>query len=433
MKNNRINLIGLNLYSIFLALKIRQIKKDIPITIIDGSKNFLNAYNKIKINKYSVNPGFHSFEDIRSKNIINFLGRFVKFNKIIKTRGILIGDKLMSWLDGHDQWPGEILEKYKIKKEKITIDPNKDLSLLNKNYLRYLIDNCDGDKVKIQSVINSAYPWFFPKNYNVSSEDEGALFNKKIREGKVKHAFVFPEGSLFYNISKQLKKNLKKNNINIKLNFPIRFQKSKKLITLKNQNKQMSLEAKNIVCVPVIPLIKSIDDINDSSLLKSNLKPIKYYTGLIEIKNSIQNNLDKFCEIIVSSEFAFGLKRISNYSEASKIKKKLIYQIEFIEHINNRDVNIQINDIIKLLSKFIVFKNHNKSNNISLIGYSFVRNIFRPKESEIKRLSLKTIKYFENQENFIFPRQITWPINSNKHFLFAEEDFKIKVRRFIND
>ena len=38
------------------------------------------------------------------------------------------------------------------------------------------------------------------------------------------------------------------------------------------------------------------------------------------------------------------------------------------------DINNQINDIIKLLSKFIVFKNHNKSN-ISLIGYSFVRNI----------------------------------------------------------
>ena len=65
------------------------------------------------------------------------------------------------------------------------------------------------------------------------------------------------------------------------------------------------------------------------AVCNSNLKPINI-TGLIEIQNSIQNNLDKFCEIIVSSEFAFGLKRISNYSEAFKIKNKSIYQIEFI-------------------------------------------------------------------------------------------------------
>lgn len=433
MKENEINLIGLNLYSIFLALKIRSLKKNIAITIIDGSNNFLNAYKEIKIKEFNVNPGFHAFEDIRSKKILNYLNRLISFNIIFKTRGILLGDKLLSWLDDFDNWPEEILKKYKIEKKKIIIDQNKDIKLLDKKYLRYLIDNYDGDNVKIQSSINTAYPWFFPKNYDVNSKDEGALFNKKIRNKKLKHAFVFPKGGLFSNISKVLKKELKNKRINIKLGIPISFQKNENKILLKNNQETINLKGKKIICVPVIPLFKSINDITTNNLPNLNFKPIKYFTGLIEIKNFSQNDLDRFCEIIVSSESAYGLKRISNYSENFKLKNKTIYQIEFVEHPKEKNINMQINKIMKLLSKFIVFKNKKNSNNINLIGYSFVRNIFRPNDNSIKRLALKTNKYFENIENYIFPRQITWPINSNKHFLYAEDDFKKKIIRFIND
>ena len=37
--------------------------------------------------------------------------------------------------------------------------------------------------------------------------------------------------------------------------------------------------------------------------------------GLIEVKNYIKSDLDRFTEIITSSEYAPGLKRISLYSE----------------------------------------------------------------------------------------------------------------------
>lgn len=43
MKKKKIYLVGLNLYSIFLSLKIRLINKKVDITIIEGSKNFLNT------------------------------------------------------------------------------------------------------------------------------------------------------------------------------------------------------------------------------------------------------------------------------------------------------------------------------------------------------------------------------------------------------
>ena len=88
---------------------------------------------------------------------------------------------------------------------------------------------------------------------------------------------------------------------------------------------------------------------------------------------------------------------------------------------------------MKLISNFVSFKKVNKKNNIKLIGYTFVRYIFRPKSNHVKKLVSKTIKFFQNHENVIFPRQITWPINSNKHLLYAENDYKKKIIKFLND
>ena len=67
----KVFLVGLNLYSIFLSLKIKSNFKNINVTIIEGSNNFLKAYNHLKIGKYLINPGFHTFEDIRSKSLLN--------------------------------------------------------------------------------------------------------------------------------------------------------------------------------------------------------------------------------------------------------------------------------------------------------------------------------------------------------------------------
>lgn len=434
MEKKKIYLIGLNLYSIFLSLKIRSINKNVDITIIEGSKNFLNAYSPIKIKKYHVNPGFHSFEDIRSKKLINFLANQIKFKKIFKSRGILIGDNLISWLDGYHKWPKKIIERFKISKEKIVIDINKNLESLNKNYLRYLTDNYFGAEVKIKPTINSAFPWFFPRNYSIISSDEAAIFNNKIRNNNIRHAFVFPKGGLFNQITDQLRKKLKKNKINVKLNTPVEFyKKQKKYIGLKVNNEISTLGGKKIICIPVVPLFNSIKDSQKDNKLKKKLTPIKYYTGLIEVQDFRRNDLDKFCEIIVSSEFAYGLKRISNYSETFEIKNKKIYQIEFIQHHKERNVNHQINQIMDLMSKFIEFKKKNKGKNLKLIGFSFLRYVFRPEKNYINYLTFFTAKYFKKDNDFLFPRQITWPINSNKHFLYAEEDFKNKIKSFIND
>ena len=121
----KIYLIGLNLYSVFLALMIRAESKYENITIIEGSANFINAYKKIKIKNYNLNPGFHALEDIRSAKLLKLLSKEIKFKKIQKTRGLLIGKSLISQLDSYNKWPKKILNKFNIKKKKVTLNPTK--------------------------------------------------------------------------------------------------------------------------------------------------------------------------------------------------------------------------------------------------------------------------------------------------------------------
>ena len=88
--------------------------------------------------------------------------------------------------------------------------------------------------------------------------------------------------------------------------------------------------------------------------------------------------------------------------------------------------------IISFISKFIKFKNDNSSN-IKLINYTCVRNVFRPNKKLINNLILKSVNFFKDNKNVIFPRQITWPINSNKHLLYATEDYNKIINKFVND
>ena len=40
-----------------------------------------------------------------------------------------------------------------------------------------------------------------------------------------------------------------------------------------------------------------------------------------------------------------------------------------------------------------------------------------------------TNNFFKDNKNVFFPRKITWPINSNKHFIYANEDYKKIIKQ----
>ena len=422
----KIFLIGLNLYSIFLSLRLKSSFKNSEIIILEGSKNFLNAYKKLKIGKYFVNPGFHALEDIRSQNLLKTLNKTIKFKKIKKTRGMIIGNKLISYQDQFVNWPDSLIKKFKLSKKIFVLDPKKNLNLLDKKYLKYLKANFSDNRTSFDDTVNLSYPWFFTPNYKIKSNDEAAIFNEKVRKGELRHKYVFPKKGLFSEISKGLKKLLKIKNIEIKLQQPLLFSKNKNKILFHGYNELNEVNNVKVVCIPVKPLSMSIIG---GRYKKTKLQPIKYFTGLIEVKNYIKSDLDRFTEIITSSEYAPGLKRISLYSEIFGINNKKIYQFEFLEHNNEKDLLIQTNKILNLLSKFIKFKNNKKEKNLKLIGFTFVRNAFRPKKKIMNNITNYTNNFFKDNKNVFFPRKITWPINSNKHFIYANEDYKKIIKQ----
>lgn len=51
----------------------------------------------------------------------------------------------------------------------------------------------------------------------------------------------------------------------------------------------------------------------------------------------------------------------------------------------------------------------------------------------LNKLIRQTVNFFSKNENVIFPRQITWPINSNKHLQYATEDYNNLIKNFLNE
>ena len=147
-----------------------------------------------------------------------------------------------------------------------------------------------------------------------------------------------------------------------------------------------------------------------------NIKSQKYYTALIKVnKKSVINN---YLEMIVSSSKMKGLRRLSNYS-LIRGRKDYIFQLEFVENNYFNNVNLQIFSYIEELKKIIILNNKNNKNiKIKLINYKFLRFIFSPKNKDIQKLSKKISSFFKNTSNIILPREITWPINTNKQYFF---------------
>ncbi len=339
---------------------------------------------------------------------------------------MIIGDKLISYQDQFSKWPLSIIKKFKLSNKIFILERKKNLNLLNIKYLKYLKTNFSDKRTSFDDTINLSYPWFFTPNYKIKSNDEASIFNNKIRERKLIHKYVFPKKGLFSEISKGLKKLLKNKNIKIKLNKPLSFSKNKNKVLFHGYDELNNENNVKVICIPVKPLSMSIVG---GKHKKTKLEPIKYFTGLIEVKDYIHSDLDNFTEIITSSEFAPGLKRISLYSEIFGINNKKIYQFEFLEHNDEKNLSIQTNKILNLLSKFIKFKNNKKENNLKLLGFTFVRNAFRPKKRIMTNITKYTDLFFKYNENIFFPRKITWPINSNKHFIYANEDYKKIIKQ----
>ena len=425
MRDSKIILIGCSLYSIFLALNLSKKTKK-KIIILESSDRFLKSFSPLKIKNIYCNPGFHSFEKDRSKNIVRYMKRFdLNFKTVNKTRGILISKYLLRCYDNFKKWPSEIIKKYKLSKKitKIT-DIENDFKILPEKYITYLHKNNSNASFRDLNK-NNLFPWFFPPNYKNISSDEGSQHLEKVRNKNIKHNFIVPTSGLFNQISQKIKKNLVKNKlIEIKYNSKVEFFKNQKKIEIYINNKKSNKRNHHIICTPIFATLKSIRNQKNK---KINLNPSQYFGAVISIKKNIHKSFDRFFEIIVSSEFFPGVRRISRIIKKSE---KKYFLIEIVKLNKFNDLEQQLEITLNSLNKYFIKNNNNEK--FKLEGYKLIRMIFTVKKNYVQNVIKKIDQFFSPKNNIFYERRISWPINTKKQFDFANMDY-IKVLKFINE
>ena len=423
MKKN-INLIGSSLYSIFLALELSK-NKNLKINIYEKTNNFLNAFSSISVGNNLCNPGFHAFEGLRSRKLIAHLKKKfnIKLKKINKSRGIILDKYLIDSRTPINNWPKEIIENFKLEDKLIKLEPKEVKKKINKEYIKYLYSNL-GDNLELENTLQLIYPWFFPNNYRSNINDEGSIYLDKIRTKQIKHNYYIPLNGLFNSFKSLIIRKLKKNKINILLNKNISIKKNFFLETYCENKKLSGLTVLTLPIFSIIPILEGF------KFKLPKIKSQKYYTALIEVNQKTEIN--DFLEIIVSSSKLKGFRRLSNYSLIKNYKKN-IFQIEFVQNNFFENIKFQLESYIKELEKIIQIKKKSKIDiKIKLIDYKFLRLIFSPKNQDIIKITKKVSSVFKNKSAIILPREITWPINTNKQYFFANNDIKkieIKIKK----
>lgn len=415
MSKKKINIIGASLYSLFLAYHLSK-NKSYQITVYEKSNKLLPSFNHINIKGIKVNPGFHSFEKKRSKSLLNFLKKFgIKFLQKKKGRGLLINKFLVDETIDINKWPQEIFKSYNLKKNDVNFDLSEIQKKNEKKYCSYLIKNL-GEKLNFNNSLQLVYPWFFPKNYSLNSNDEGSKNLNLVRKGKIINSYCFPKGYLFESISSKILIKLKKNKIKFEFNSDIKFDVSKYSKVLLNQKE---IQGFNIICLPFFSIIANL--INYKIKIPK-FKSHKLYTAIIKTKNN--NKLNRFTEIISSSHKMKYLRRISRINNYGS-EKNFYYQIEFLMDKKINDINKQLENYIYSLEKILTTTKLEKNIKFDAKGVEFVRFIYSPNENIINNLILKFEKIFKMDNKIFLPRYITWPINTNKQYYNALEDEKI--------
>jgi len=413
----KINIIGASFFSLFLAYHLSK-KKKYEITVYEKSTKLLHSFNHINIAGIKINPGFHAFEKKRSRLLLNFLNKNfgLQFTEIKKGRGLIIDKYLINETIEYNNWPSKIINFYNLKKKNINYSLKQILKNSEKKYCTYLIKNL-GNKLNFNNSLQLVYPWFFPKNYTLNSNDEGSKNLNLVRNKEISNSYCFPKKYLFESLSAKIFNKLKNNKVKFKFNCDTKFifdKKSKVMLGKKE------IKGSNIICLPFFSIISNL---NNNKIKIPKFKSYELFAGVI--KSNYDNSLNEFTEIISSSQKLKYLKRISKIPNYGS-EKEHYYQVEFLKDTKINDVNKQLKNYIKFLEYIVINKKIlEKKIKFEAKGTKFIRFIFSPSDRKIKNLILKFKKFFKRQNNIIIPRFITWPINTNKQYFYSIFDEKL--------
>jgi hypothetical protein len=409
VQKKKIHIIGGGLYGCLLAYHL--LKKKYKVSIFEKSDELVNSFDSIKLNKISLNNGFHGIDLPRSKAIFNFFKKNLKVNFDIFEikRKILFQDNLIDYTAKKNEWPKKIrsylkkdIKHYRNQKLNFFFK-NKAINLFKLNSLRYFNT--------FEKAKSYFLPWFLPADIKHISSDEGDKFRSLIRQKKIKGYVALPKSHVFEIIKKKMYKFLISKGAIVYFNTQIKV--SKNQIKYFNRDREIFFEKnkikKTFYCLSSSFLIK---DVSMSHFKKLNNYKRFAINCIIEIKDKNFDN--NFSEILCLNKKIYFSNRIYslNYYKYKKKKNSTYLIIEILSNknsISNQNKKILINEIkkifiLKIRPNFVDYK-------VTRQIYS-VDNKWLDKSRKILRKEIKKSLNLSYMNNF-------YPLNMNKAWINA--------------
>lgn len=412
-----INVIGAGLNGCLTAWKIKKKNPNYEINLIDSSDHIISAFDPIKIGDGFYNNGFHGIEFPRSKNLSNFLSSTLNINLVEKrnVKKLLINGTIVDYLSSISEYPESIKNYY----NKV---PYKALDNF-KEFYNYISDDFKSTLKKISTrysdqisdVQHLLVPWFFPKEFDILSDDEGDKFRTKVRSGKIKSTYRWPKSMLLSEIQKPFYDNLNSLGVNIYLNSRVIFDEFG--ATIENPDfedrgkKKLTVNDVVISCLSPIGILKSISleayyDLTRCSKFLIN--------GIIKVKS--KSPFGDFTEILCADKQFFELSRISKPLFRAEKKDEEYFQLEMFA-----DKNWSKDQILKKIEIFFSRTMEIQGYNLQeIVDIKETKRVFFPSKESI-RVATNHVRSWSNKFPFYKILETFGPINMSKTWLYSEE------------
>ncbi len=414
MKKN-IYILGGSLYGCFLAYQFSKNKK-YKVNLIENSDKLISSLNPISLGKFKFNNGLHIFELPRSRNIIKFFKKDmkIKFKFYNNNKKNLFERNIIDYSEKLSNWPENIKKNVNLKKK--IYNSNQNLKDYFKNDLIKLFKK---SSLRFSNKFNESkrlfLPYFLPGDVKDISKDEGMIYRNLLKTSKKKMRIAIPKKYLFSSLQNPMEKFLKKRGVEIYFKTKITFKDN--LVRFYKKDKEIKIFKEKMdkvfFCSNSAVMLK---DLYPKYLSELDKVRIFFYNCLVEIdkKEKIQN----FSEIICLNSRLQNMNRIScpsnyfNFQNRKFLQIELYSKKELILENFKKDLISEIKEILSLQKK------------PKIIDFKKTRTIFSPDKFWTKKSIKKCKNWIKKNEKTIISRFNFLPVNMNKTWIWAKEDFE---------
>ena len=423
-KIENINIYGGSLFGVLLAASISKYKKynhDFKIKIFEKNDTLLRGWSSRNIKEVNIDNGFHGIEMPRASKSSQLLEELLGKDLLSihsNYRMISINNKLIPFDASLSEWPQELsagLEKIRLKK--YSSDKNINLRLqmdaiLNHTYLGEIIKFCSKrHSEKIEDSWHLFYPWFFPSEFSFVGDDEGALFQEKVRKRKILPSYLKPKNYIFESLILPVENALKNINIEINKDFDVNKSFINKFVS---HNKSNDINIWAASSFELLRIFKP-DIVNNFLSNKRYMHLFLFMANKNKYKNWLKNFPRIPSEILSLSKDVSGIGRISfpqyGLNNLNLIDEQKLIMVEYYTKLEKVE-NLEIDSIRKYLNSIFRF-------DVKIYGNSLGRVVYLNNSNQLLQAE-SILKESLNNACLNVPYKYWGPINMAKCGISAD-------------